>query len=184
MTLIRNLKRCLKFSIVQLLTKQLALTRFHHVFHKHSGLVWVNRSRMSLQKLSNWGSMLPSGRTRKLYLSSGAETKVKHPNIDRWRSLQMLAKCWKSVVSTNWYQSFLLISVVYLDIQKAFGRLINQLLQKFYHMGARGYLLGILRSYLNSKTQHVANDGGRSTLLTVHCGVPQGSLLGSILFLV
>ena len=51
-------------------------------------------------------------------------------------------------------------------------------------MGVRGQLLGILRSYPNFRTQHVAFDGGRSTSLTLHTGDPQGSLLGPILFLV
>ena len=47
-----------------------------------------------------------------------------------------------------------------------------------YQMGVRGYLIGILRSYLNNRTQHIATDGGRSTSLRVHSGAPQRSLLG------
>ena len=39
------------------------------------------------------------------------------------------------------------------------------------------------QSYLNNRTQHVAIDGGRSTSLTVHSGVAQGSLFAPTLFL-
>ena len=73
--------------------------------------------------------------------------------------------------------------VAYLDLREAFDRMdINQLLQKLHDMGVRGYLLRILSCYLNNRTQHVAIDGGRSISLRVNNGVPQGSLLGPVLF--
>ena len=48
----------------------------------------------------------------------------------------------------------------------------------------RGNALRILRNYLHGRWQAVSFDGIRSEFLQVECGVPQGSIMGPLLFLV
>ena len=50
-------------------------------------------------------------------------------------------------------------------------------------MGIRGFVLSILTQFLSDRSQHVMVDGCRSKLVNVVSGVPQGSVLGPLLFL-
>ena len=40
-----------------------------------------------------------------------------------------------------------------------------------------------LRDYLSNRKQYITNDGCKSNLMTIRCGVPQGSILGPLLFI-
>ena len=51
-------------------------------------------------------------------------------------------------------------------------------------MASRGPALLWFRSYLNEHSQHVSIDGFDSPALSISCGVPQGSILGPLLFLI
>ena len=50
-------------------------------------------------------------------------------------------------------------------------------------MGIGGFVLSILIQFLSDQSQHVMVDGCRSELVGVVSGVPQGSVLGPLLFL-
>ncbi len=52
------------------------------------------------------------------------------------------------------------------------------------HYGIRGVANQWFTSYLSSRKQHVKLDDVRSELLDISCGVPQGSILGPLIFLI
>ena len=77
------------------------------------------------------------------------------------------------------------VRMVYLDISKAFDRVWHKgLLFKLKTIGIRDPLLGWLASYLSQRKQRVVIDGQSSNWSTVSAGVPQGSVLGPLLFLI
>ena len=58
------------------------------------------------------------------------------------------------------------------------------LLQKLCHYGIRGNALKWLTSYLSNRRQCVTYNGVVSAMKGISCGVPQGSILGPLLFLI
>ena len=75
--------------------------------------------------------------------------------------------------------------VIYLDFAKAFDKVDHQiLLKKLHAYGVRGKLLTWLNCYLANREQTVVIDGKHSYTAKVISGVPQGTVLGPILFIV
>ena len=73
---------------------------------------------------------------------------------------------------------------VYLDLKKAFDTVDHSiLLKKLYAYGIRGNILKWFKSYLETRQQYVFINGTCSTKECVRCGIPQGSILGPILFI-
>ena len=74
--------------------------------------------------------------------------------------------------------------VILLDFSKSFDKVSHlKLLCKLQLHGVQGKTLGWIESFLNGRTQCVVLDGDSLTELPVSFGVPQGSVLGQILFL-
>lgn len=74
---------------------------------------------------------------------------------------------------------------LFLDLKKAFDTVHHRILeQKLFHYGIRGDALNLVRNYLHNRNQAVKISQHVSTLKSYHFGVPQGSILGPLFFLI
>jgi len=73
----------------------------------------------------------------------------------------------------------------FIDLSKAFDTLNHTILiEKLQYYGIRNNTLELFRNYLSNRKQYVEYDGTKSDYLTLQTGVPQGSVLGPLLFLI
>ena len=94
-------------------------------------------------------------------------------------ALQWVISSWKKIIGEG-----KLIGVVFLDLRRAF-EVVNRdiLINKLERFGLKGNVLKWFKSYLENRTQRVKFNGRLSNAIRVDLGVPQGSVLGPLLFL-
>ena len=74
---------------------------------------------------------------------------------------------------------------LFIDLKKAFDTVHHRiLLSKLYAYGIRGILPKWFESYLTDRSQYVIYDGVESEIRPVECGIPQGSILGPLFFII
>ena len=74
---------------------------------------------------------------------------------------------------------------IFIDLTKAFDTVDhNILLQKMYNYGIRGNVHNLFKSYLSNRQQYVKVNNANSDMKPVKCGVPQGSVLGPLFFII
>ena len=77
------------------------------------------------------------------------------------------------------------VDVIYLDFCKAFDKIPHRrLLKKLEKYGIKGKALNWIKDFLSERQQRVFIKGSSSTWTDIAPGVPQGSVLGTTLFLV
>ena len=94
-----------------------------------------------------------------------------------------VADFYESVINSN--DKGKAVCAVLLDLSKAFDSVNRDiLLFKLYKYGIRGTAWSLLHSYLSDREQFIANNNSVSKNVKVEVGVPQGSVLGPLLFLI
>ena len=85
----------------------------------------------------------------------------------------------------NAIQNNLHVLAIFIDFSKAFDTIDHKiLLHKLWHYGIRGNAHSLLENYLSNRIQYTNILGEKSDNATVIYGVPQGSVLGPLLFLI
>ena len=84
----------------------------------------------------------------------------------------------------NVIESQKIVFACFIDFQKAFDTIVHSLLmKKLQNLGFRGKTNTLIASFLSDRKQFVVHGSKESKKLEINVGVPQGSILGPLLFL-
>ena len=84
---------------------------------------------------------------------------------------------------TNKFQNGEYTCSIFLDLAKAFDTVDHEILMnKLCIYGVRGLPAKLLQNYLSHRTQQTIINNTKSNIQTINCGIPQGSILGPLLF--
>ena len=90
-------------------------------------------------------------------------------------------------ITDNWYLNIdggLTNAIMFIDLKKAFDTIDHEiLLSKLELYGFKGASLNLFQDYLSDRTQVTVINNVKSETSRIRCGVPQGSILGPLLFL-
>ena len=93
--------------------------------------------------------------------------------------IHLTDKIWEQLYKGNFG------SRIFVDFQRAFNTVDHKILiQKLNYYRVRGTDNNWFSSYLENRTQFVSINSYFFDLLFIHCGVPKGSILGPLLFLI